>query len=145
VVYPRLARSDGVHLLPTAFATEVRVVLGTAALLAAASVLALAAGAILRSSAGAVAAVVTALALPYLLVAQMPFLPAEVANWLARVTPASAFAVQQTLVPHHQVESVYTPYNGYYPLSPLAGLAVLVAYAAAGLAVAAVLLDRRDA
>ena len=34
---------------------------------------------------------------------------------------------------------------GYYPLPPWAGLAVLVGYAVAGLAVAAVLLNRRDA
>ena len=67
------------------------------------------------------------------------------ANWLTRVTPAAAFAVQQTLVPYHQVASIYTPYNGYYPLEPWAGFAVLAGYAAAALAVAAVLLRRRDA
>ncbi len=82
--------------------------------------------------------------LPYLLVAN-PFMPDSVAGWLTRVTPAAAFAVQQTLVPYHQVTSIYTPYNGYYPLAPWTGLAVLCGYAVVSLAVAAVLLRRRDA
>jgi uncharacterized membrane protein len=68
-----------------------------------------------------------------------------VANWLTRVTPAAAFAVQQTLVRYPQVASHYTPYEGYYPLAPWAGLAVLMGYATVSLAVAAVALRRRDA
>jgi hypothetical protein len=83
--------------------------------------------------------------LPYLLVAQIPFIPAGVTDWLTRVTPAAAFAVQQTVVPYHQVASTYTPYNGYYPLAPVAGFAVLACYAVVALAAAAVLLRRRDA
>jgi uncharacterized membrane protein len=61
------------------------------------------------------------------------------------VTPVAALAVQQTLVRYPQVDSLYTPYNGYYPLPPWGGLAVLVGYAAGALAVAAVVLRRRDA
>ncbi|WP_308165974.1 ABC transporter permease subunit [Actinomadura sp. NEAU-AAG7] len=140
----RLARASGVYVFPVAFATELRVVAGIAALLATASVLALAVGAVLRHGAGAVTAVVAGIVLPYVLVA-IPFMPAGVSNWAARVTPAAAFAVQQTLVPYDQVASVYTPYEGYYPLPPWAGLGVLAGYAAAALAVAAVLLHRRDA
>ena len=83
--------------------------------------------------------------LPYLLVAQLPFLPAGMSDWLARVTPAAAFAVQQTLVPYPQVASIYGPYNGYYPLAPWAGFAVLAGYAVLSLIVATVLLHRRDA
>ena len=83
--------------------------------------------------------------LPYLLVAQIPVIPASVTEWLARVTPTAAFAVQQTLEPYYQVASDYTPYNGYYPLAPWAGLAVLAGYAAVAMAAAAVLLRRRDA
>jgi uncharacterized membrane protein len=45
----------------------------------------------------------------------------------------------------NQVTSNYTPYNGYYPLAPWAGLAVLAGYALLALTVAAVLLRRRDA
>jgi ABC-type transport system involved in multi-copper enzyme maturation permease subunit len=141
----RLAHANGVYLFPVTFWTQVRVEVGTAVLLAAASILALAVGTVLRRSAGAIAAVLAAIVVPYLLVAQIPFLPAGVTDWLTRVTPAAAFAVQQTLVPYPQVTSIYTPYNGYYPLTPWAGLAVLTGYALLALIVAVVLLRRRDA
>ena len=141
----RLSRANGVYLFPVTFATQLRVEVGTAALLATATVLALAAGTIFRRSAGAVTTVIAAIVLPYVLVAQIPLLPASVTSWLTMVTPAAAFAVQQTLVPYHQVTSIYTPYDGYYPLAPWAGFAVLAGYAVLALAVAAVLLRRRDA
>ncbi len=140
-----LARAHGVYLFPVTPLVLLRVEVGTAALLATASILALAVGTMIRRSAGAVTTVIAAIVLPYILVAQIPFIPASVTNWLTRVTPAAAFAVQQTLVPYHQVTSIYAPYNGYYPLAPWAGFAVLVGYAAVSLAVAAVLLRRRDA
>jgi uncharacterized membrane protein len=41
--------------------------------------------------------------------------------------------------------NIYTPPNGYYPLTPWAGLAVLAGYALLAMVVAAVLLRRRDA
>jgi hypothetical protein len=72
-------------------------------------------------------------------------MPASAANWLARVTPEAAFAVQQTLVHYDQVTTHYTPYNGYYPLAPWAGFAVLCAYTLVTLIAAAVALSRRDA
>jgi ABC-type transport system involved in multi-copper enzyme maturation permease subunit len=140
----RLARANGVYMFPTTTSTELRVALGTAALLATASVFALSVGAIFRNSASAVTTVIVAIVLPYLLIAN-PFMPASVANWLTRVTPAAAFAVQQTLVQYPQVANPYTPYNGYYPLAPWAGLAVLAGYAAVSLAIAAAVLHRRDA
>jgi ABC-type transport system involved in multi-copper enzyme maturation permease subunit len=140
----RLARDNGVFIFPVSSSTELRVALGTAALLATASVLALSVGAIFRHSAGAVTTVSLAIVLPYILIA-IPFLPASVSKAVARVTPGAAFAVQQTLVPYDQVASNYTPYYGYYPLAPWAGFAVLAGYAVASLALAAVLLNRRDA
>jgi ABC-type transport system involved in multi-copper enzyme maturation permease subunit len=140
----RLARANGVYLFPVSSSTGLRVAVGTAALLAAASIFALAVGAVLRNSAAAVTTVIVAIVLPYLLTAN-PFMPTGVADWLTRVTPAAAFAVQGTLARYPQVANPYTPYNDYYPLSPWAGLAVLVGYAAAALAVAAVVLRRRDA
>ncbi|MEV6876680.1 ABC transporter permease subunit [Amycolatopsis sp. NPDC051128] len=140
----RLARGNGVHIFPTSSSTDLRVALGTAALLATASVMALSLGAVFRHSAGAVTTVVVAIVLPYLLIA-IPFVPAGVSTGVATVTPGAAFAVQQTLVPYDQVASNYTPYYGYYPLAPWAGFAVLAGYAVASLAVAAVLLNRRDA
>jgi len=139
-----LARANGVYLFPVTALTQLRVELGTATLLATTSVLALAVGAMFRRGAGAVTAVVVGIVLPFVLVA-IPFMPAGVSDWLTRVTPAAAFAVQQTLVPYPQVAGVYTPYNGYYPLAPWAGLAVLAGYALVSLVVAAVLLRGRDA
>ena len=141
----RLARSKGVYLFPATLTTQLRVEIGTAALLATAAVLGLALGTVFRRSSAAVSTAAVVIVLPYLLVAQIPFVPAGVAGWLTKVTPAAAFAVQQTLVRHSQVASIYTPYNGYYPLAPWAGYAVLAGYAAAILALAAVLLRRRDA
>ncbi|WP_149262765.1 ABC transporter permease subunit [Actinomadura sp. K4S16] len=139
----RLAHANGVYIFPVTAWTELRVELGIAALLAIASIMALSLGAVLRHGAGAVTTAMAVIVLPYILVAN-PFMPVSVSNWLTRVTPAAAFASQQTLVPYHQVSSLYTPYNGYYPLAPLAGIAVLACYAAASLAVAVVLLRRRD-
>jgi hypothetical protein len=140
----RLARGNGVYIFPVSSSTALRVALGTAALLATASVLALCAGAVLRHSAGAVTTAVVAVVLPYVLTA-IPFMPVRVSKAMATATPGAAFAVQQTLVPYHQVASNYTPYYGYYPLTPWAGLAVLGGYTVVGLAVAVVLLRRRDA
>jgi ABC-type transport system involved in multi-copper enzyme maturation permease subunit len=139
-----IARAKGFYLFPATSATELRVVIGTAALLAVAAILALAVGTITRRSSAAVTAVVAAIVLPYILIST-PFLSAALSEWLARLTPAAAFAVQQTLRPYPQVSSIYTPANGYYPLSPWSGLAVLCAYALLAMCGAFVLLRRRDA
>ena len=52
---------------------------------------------------------------------------------------------ERTIPQYHQVSYLYTPANGFYPLSPGAGLAVLGGYALVALAVAGYLLRRRDA
>jgi ABC-type transport system involved in multi-copper enzyme maturation permease subunit len=140
-----LLRSNGNYILPVSALTEVRVVAGTAALIAVAAVLALALGALLRSSAGAVTAAITAIVLPYLLAAVLPVLPAGASEWLLRVTPAAAFAIQQSLHQYPQVSASYTPANGYFPLAPWAGFAVLAGYAALALGLAVILLRRTDA
>jgi ABC-type transport system involved in multi-copper enzyme maturation permease subunit len=141
----QVLRDHGVYVWPVTTLTEVRVIVGTAAVLAVAAVIALAIGTILRRSAGAVAAVIVVIVLPYLLTVTTPLLPADPTEWLARVTPAAAFAVQQTLIAYPQVSNLYTPSAGYYPLAPWAGFAVLCAWAAVALAVAAWTLNRRDA
>ena len=74
-----------------------------------------------------------------------PYCRAAAADWLLRLTPAAAFAVQQTLVQYPQVTNTYTAAYGYYPLPPWAGLAVLCAWAALALGLAVFLLRRRDA
>ena len=141
----RVLRGHGVYVWPATALTEVRVIAGTAAVLAVAAVTALAVGTVLRRSAAAVATVIVVIVAPYLLIVAAPILPAGPADWLARVTPAAAFAVQQTLVQYPQVSNVYVPSAGYYPLAPWAGFAVLCGWAALALGLAACLLRRRDA
>jgi hypothetical protein len=139
----RVLRDNGVYVHPVGALTEARVVVGTAALLAVAAVLALAIGTVLRRGAAAVTTVIGLTVLPYLLV--MTGLPVAAAQWVLRVTPAAAFALQQTAVQYTQVDNDYVPSDGYYPLPPWAGFAVLCAWAAAGLALATYRLRRRDA
>jgi len=143
VVAIAVVRVSGVRIHPVSTPTELRVVVGTAGLLAVTAVLALGAGAVLRRSAGAVTAVVVAIVLPYIL-ATASVLPAGPADWLLRITPAAGFAIQQSLPQYPQVDNLYTPANGYFPLAPWVGFGVLCAYAALVLGLAAYLLRRRD-
>jgi hypothetical protein len=139
-----MLRANGNDIFPVTSLTELRVVAGTGALLAVTAVMAVAIGTVLRRAAAAVTAVLLAIVLPYILATASP-LPVDGSDWLLRVTPAAAFAVQQSQTQYPQVMAAYTPLAGYYPLAPLAGFAVLCAYAALALAVAALLLRRRDA
>ena len=136
-------RANGNAIYPAGTGTELRAIVGTAALLAVAAVLTLALGTILRRSAQAVTAVILLIVLPYIL-AVASVLPAGPSEWLLRVTPAAAFAVQQTVVRYPQVSAAYTPVDGYFPLAPWAGFAVLCGYTLCALSVAAYLLRRRD-
>lgn len=139
----RVLEANGVYVHSVSAFTQARVIVGTAALLALASVLALALGVILRRSAAAVTTAVLGIVLPYLLA--MTVLPAGSGQWLLRVTPAAAFSLQQSTLEYPQVINIYTPVNGYFPLPPWAGLAVLCGWTALALGVAATLLRRRDA
>jgi hypothetical protein len=142
----RLTRT-GIPVWPVPGLTDVRLVAGTAVLLAVAAVLALAVGTILRRSALAITAATAAIFVPYLLATrQTPQAAASPwGEWLLRITPAAAFSVQQAVPQFSQVVALYTATGGYYPLAPWAGIAVECAWAAAALAVAFVLLRRRDA
>ncbi len=139
----QLAQSKA-YLFPVSGLTEVRVIAGTALLLALAAVLALALGTVLRRSAAAITIVIVAIVLPYIL-SVASVLPVGVSDWLLRLTPAAAFAIQQGSPQYPQVYSLYSPNSGYFPLAPWAGLAVLAAYAALALGLATVVLRRRDA
>jgi ABC-type transport system involved in multi-copper enzyme maturation permease subunit len=144
IIGAQLSRHKGTYVFPASWATELRVIAGTAALLAAAAVLALALGTVLRRSAAAVTLVIVVIVLPYILgVASV--LPASASDWLLRITPAAAFAMLQAAPQYPQVTAIYTPTSGYFPLAPWAGLAVLCAYAVLALGLAVVLLRRRDA
>jgi ABC-type transport system involved in multi-copper enzyme maturation permease subunit len=140
----QIDKANGLYYFPTSTATEVRVLIGTAALLAVSAVLALAIGAIMRSNAGAVTVGIVSIVLPYIL-SVVPGLPVSVAQWLLRVTPAAGFSIRQSLPQYDQVVSTYTPSAGYFPLSPWAGFAVLCGYTLVAFIVAMVLLRRRDA
>ncbi len=144
IIGAQLSRHKGTYLFTTSWATELRVIAGTAALLAVTAVLALALGTVLRRSAAVVTLVIVVIVLPYIMgVASV--LPASASDWLLRITPAAAFAIQQAVPQYPQVNAIYTPTSGYFPLAPWAGLAVLCGYAALALGLAVVLLRRRDA
>jgi ABC-type transport system involved in multi-copper enzyme maturation permease subunit len=136
--------NQGQVLLPAPWLTEVRVIVGTAAMLAVAAVFAVALGAILRRSAAAITTAVVVVVMPFLLTA-LNVVPAGVGDWLLRVTPAAGLAIEQSIPRYSQVTTVISPVRGYYPLSPYAGFAVLCLWAAAALALALVMLRRRDA
>jgi ABC-type transport system involved in multi-copper enzyme maturation permease subunit len=140
----QLASARGSYVYPVPWPTELRVVAGTALLIALAAVLALALGTMLRRSAAAVTLVIVAIILPYIL-GVASILPVSTSDWLLRITPAAAFAIQQAAPQYPQVAADYSPSSGYFPLAPWAGLAVLCAYAALALGLAVVLLRRRDA
>jgi ABC-type transport system involved in multi-copper enzyme maturation permease subunit len=136
--------NQGQVLLSAPVLTDVRVIVGTAAMLGVAAVFAVALGAILRRSAAAITIAVVTVVMPFLLAA-LNVLPAGVGDWLLRVTPAAGLAVEQSIPRYSQVTTVTSPIQGYYPLSPAAGFAVLCLWAAAALALALVMLRRRDA
>ena len=138
VVTRHVLAANGSYLFPQSGLDLARVITGTGLFLGLTAALAVALGMMLRRSAPAVAAGVVLLIVPGVLGAQS-------GNWLMRFTPTAAFAIQATLPRSSLVTSVYTPPNGYFPISPWGGLAMLAAYAAVALLTAAWLLRRRDA
>jgi ABC-type transport system involved in multi-copper enzyme maturation permease subunit len=143
IVGSQLERDSGTYVLATGWLSYARVILGTGAMLAVASVLALAIGTVLRRGVAAVAAAIVAIVLPYIL-GVTGILPATVSEWVLRVTPAAGYAIVQSVPQYPQVVGHYGPPD-YYPLGPWSGLAVLCLYAAVALALASWLLRRRDA
>ena len=132
-VYPVWALTSGHGL---------QIVLGTAGVLAVAAILALSAGAVLRRSAAAITAVVVLLIVPVILGV---ILPQSAAVWVLRLTPASAFGLQQGTPRYSQVMHACLPYSGCFPLAPWNGFIVACVWAVAALALAAYVLRRRDA
>jgi ABC-type transport system involved in multi-copper enzyme maturation permease subunit len=140
---PDVLRHNGVYVHAVTTATEIRVIAGTAALLAVGSVLGLALGAVLRRSTTAVTVAIVTIVLPYLLA--LTVLPSSAGQWLLRISPAASFALQQSTEQYAQVSNIYTPVNGYFPLAPWAGFAVLAGWTVLALGLAAYVLRRRDA
>jgi hypothetical protein len=132
-IYPIRAITSGLGL---------RMVIGTAALLAVGTVITLAIGALLRRSAGTIAIGVLVLIFPLVLATVLPQGPADL---LLRLTPAAGFGLQQGNAHYSQVSTACLPYNGCYPLAPWTGFGVMCAWALAGLVAAVLVARRRDA
>ena len=139
-----IAHSRGSQIFPEPWPTEVRMIVGTGALVAVVAVFTLAVAVIVRRSVAAVTIVFAAIVVPYFLAAIL-ILPVGLADWMLRVTPAAAFAVQQATPRYPQVQAYYAPVSGFYPLAPWAGFAVLCAWTLAAFGGAVCLLRRRDA
>ncbi len=140
----QLSHDQGLYIPPVSWLTAVRVVVGTAAILAVGAVIALAVGTILRRSAAAITAVIVGVVLMYILGVIPGVLPSGAGEWLLRLTPAAGFAIQQSSPVYPQVANSYLPPD-CYPLAPWAGFAVLCGYAVLAMGLALFLLRRRDA
>jgi ABC-type transport system involved in multi-copper enzyme maturation permease subunit len=140
-------QANGNYIFPTDPMTLARVVVGSGALVALTAVAMLGIATILRRSAAAIAVGVLVFVLPTFTGPGIigPTSSGSAAAWLYRVTPAAGFSVLGLLPRSGLVSYAYTIGNGYYPLSPWAGLLVLSAYAAAALCAARIVLRRRDA
>ncbi|HSZ43016.1 MAG TPA: ABC transporter permease subunit [Trebonia sp.] len=143
-VATHIAHSNGFVTWPEPWPTELRIIVGTGLLVAAAAVFTLAVATMVRRSAATLMITIVVLVVPYFL-ARTAAVPLSVANWLLRITPAAGFALQQATPQFHQVQSVYSPFTGFYPLLPWAGFAVLCGWTVLALAGAAYSLRRRDA
>jgi ABC-type transport system involved in multi-copper enzyme maturation permease subunit len=139
-----ITKARGSYAFPISGMAEARVIIGTAVLAAFFAVLAMAIGVIVRRGAATVALAVLVIVVPYFL-AVFAVVPLNAGDWLLRIMPAAGFALQQPYPAYGQVSMFYAPFSGYFPLPAWGGLAVLAAWTAAALALAAYLLRRRDA
>jgi ABC-type transport system involved in multi-copper enzyme maturation permease subunit len=139
-----ITKARGSYAFPISALAEARLIIGTAVLAAFFAVLAMAIGVIVRRGAATVAVAVLVIVIPYFL-AVFAAVPLSAGDWLLRIMPAAGFALQQPYPAYGQVSMFYAPFSGYFPLPALGGLAVLAAWTAAALALAAYLLRRRDA
>jgi hypothetical protein len=137
-----IARTNGGFVFPAGTLTELRLFAGSAALVAVTAVAVLGIGTITRRSAAAVTGGIVVFVLPYILGQS---LSGSAQEWLFRLTPAAGFSILGALPHASQVSYPYTFANGYYPLVPWVGFAVLCAHAALVLGTATFVLRRRDA
>ncbi|MDA0645974.1 hypothetical protein [Nonomuraea ferruginea] len=122
---------------PITLGTEVRVIVGFAALTAAAAVLALGLAALVERGVVAVGLAVALVVVPCLLAT------AGLAPWPLAVTPAAGFAITQSVPTFAHVDVDRSLLGGYYPLPPWAGLTVTCGYAALALGVAIIACRRK--
>lgn len=140
VITRNVLAANGLFLFPQSGPDVARLILGTGLFFGFAAVLVVALGTMLRRSAATVVAGIALLLVPGVIAT---VLPADSESWLMRLTPTAAFAIQATLPRSNLVTDAYTIVNGYFPISPWGGLAVLAAYTAVALGAAMWLLHRR--
>jgi hypothetical protein len=131
-------RANQNQVQPITLLTELRVIVGYAALTAAAAVLALGLAALVKRWIVAIGLAIALVVVPYLLAT------AGLAPWLLMITPAAGFAITQSVPTFAHVDVGTSLLGGYYPLPPWAGLAVTCGYAALALG-AAIAVHRRKA
>ncbi|MEV6158157.1 hypothetical protein AB0L53_48255 [Nonomuraea sp. NPDC052129] len=131
-----LLRAHQNPIQPLTLGTELRVIVGFAALTAAAAVLALGLAALVKRAIVAIGLAIALVVVPYLLAS------AGLAPWLLVITPAAGFAITQSVPTFAHVDVGPSLFGSYYPLPPWAGLAVTCGYAALALG-AAIAVHRR--
>lgn len=125
-----MLRANQNPIQPITLGTELRVIVGYAALTAAAGVLALGLAALVKRAVVAIGLAIALVVVPYLLAT------AGLAPWLLMITPAAGFAITQSVPTFAHVDVDLSLLGGYYPLPPWAGLTVTCGYAAFTLGVA---------
>jgi hypothetical protein len=125
-----LLRANQNPIQPITLGTGLRVIVGYAALTAAAAVLALGLAALVMRGVVAIGLAIALVVVPYLLAT------AGLVSWLLMITPAAGFAITQSVPTFAHVDVDHSLLGGYYPLPPWAGLAVTCGYAALALGVA---------
>ncbi len=125
-----MLRANQNPVQPITLGTELRVIVGYAALAAAAAVLALGLAALVKRGIVAVGLATALVVVPYLLAT------AGLVPWLLMITPAAGFAITQSVPTFAHVDVDQSLLGGYYPLPPSAGLAVTCGYATLALGVA---------
>ncbi|WP_214110044.1 hypothetical protein [Acrocarpospora catenulata] len=125
-----MLRANQNLIQPITLGTELRVIVGYAALTAAAAVLALGLAALVKRAIVAIGLAIALVVVPYLLAI------AGLAPWLLMITPAAGFAITQSVPTFAHVDVDPSLIGGYYPLPPWAGLTVTCGYAALALGVA---------
>jgi hypothetical protein len=143
---PRL-RSNGwtppmYPLVSLGTGTGLRIVAGTAVVLALAAVFTLAVAVMLRRSVGAITVGVALFVGPWLVAAAAG---QPVGAFLLSATPFAGTAVQQGVQHYPQSSAVCLASHGCYPLAPWDGVAVLAAWTVAALAASVYVVRRRDA
>jgi len=139
---PHLLRANGNYVFAATTLTELRIAIGASAVVAMAAITAIALSAMLRRAAAAITAGAAIFLLPFILASAAG---GGASEWLLRLTPAAGLSMLQALPHYGQVSYAYTLGNGYYPLTPLTGFAVLCGYTLLALAAATLVLHRRDA